>query len=727
MQSLQTYSNLLGVAFASIVYFAASVNLPDEFVTVDHVAHAKPGGPYFSIDWNGDSMDAITLDASQSHTHYFDHSDNPRGTIIMYEWFSLRTGKKLLQTSSPYLTANFFSGITLLKLVVTDDKGHIAHAYTYVSVRDPQLRERRPPAINSIYPKRGAISGGTLITIIGEAFYNNPMVYFAGKMYQPHIVNGKEMTIRTPAVKHSSSVPIHVSNGFGTSAQRMLFDYDARGETPVKFQSQLVRDGNGAVFRISEITCIRLGPDLKYYAGSQHGFIHVLGIDRSLTVRDMCSSPHVGAARSVLGIAFDPGELAQDAMGYPRVYATTSTLMWPTHDTGENWDNGRVEIWRRQHSEDCLSHERTVISGLPVSTGDHGVNALAFRDDGTLAVSVGGATNAGVSKQDGETAGIAESPLSAAVLSFPLQAPGFNGTITYTQYREPGTTRVRTGNVSVFANGLRNAFGMTTHSNGRLYALDNGPNEGFGRMASGCFDSATEVTLNDKLVDVRRGAYYGHANWNRARDDARQCAYVRGDAPDNGVQFAASMTLVQSSTNGIVEYSASVFGGQLQGDLVLSRLAWTGGGVVKSVKLDETGTRLIGRPLELHNDSGIAIEMGTSGELLMPQLKQGVILGLLPVEPHNSAFRIITVIPRRGPAGGGNVVTVTGDGLTKAVRVMFGGRECIEYEWVIEGKQVKCKVAAFRSGARQVDVIARRMDGTDSERSRKPQYSYMLV
>lgn len=721
------------MVMAIMVAQVGAVRLPSPNVSVDHQAHSKPGGPYFSVDWNGDGVDAITLDATQSHTHYFDYGPPARsGIIVRYQWYSLRTGRELLNTSSPYLTANFFVGITMLKLVVTDNTGDQAHAYTYVSVRHPRLNERRSPTIDSIHPRHGPTSGGTRVTIYGRAFHNSPSVHFAGAELRPDIISDTELAFYTPKASQTSTVTLHVSNDFGTSAQRMMFHFEDSLYTSVKFHPHFVQTPEGDVVHITDLTCFVYGVDGRYYAGSRDGFVHVLRIDRSLMLRDVCRSPRVGADRSVLGLAFDPSFAG--VRGLPlHLYVSTSTLSWPSRDTGDGWDNGRVEQWVRRPAPSCLAYSHTVISGLPVSTGDHGVNALVFRPDGVLLVAVGGTTNAGVRELEGDTQAVAESPLSGAVLAFHIHAPTFNGTITYVNHADPSVARVASGSVEVFATGLRNAFGMTLHSNGEVYAMDNGPNAGFGKATTGCYTIGDEPTFADKLVLLRSRGFYGHPNWNRGRDDARQCAYIDADAPSDD-EYTAPLAIIPSSTNGIVEYTANRFGGALQGRLLLSRLAWSGTGVLTRVDLSDNGERVVGNPSELYSDSGIAIAMGPFGELLMPKLKQGVILALVPDEPTENKFRVIAVTPRLGRRAGGNFVLISGMGFDKHVRIFFAGKECLHYEWPEEdnegdedNEQVLCSVPPHTGGDRHVQVIARRPNGRESNRSVRPQYEYMLI
>lgn len=69
-----------------------------------------------------------------------------------------------------------------------------------------------------------------------------------------------------------------------------------------------------------------------------------------------------------------------------------------------------------------------VISGLPVSNRDHGVNGGDFLDNGTLLMAIGGMTNQGY---PGDLmGGLPESPLSGAILQakvcYSIRSPVIN-------------------------------------------------------------------------------------------------------------------------------------------------------------------------------------------------------------------------------------------------------------------------------------------------------------
>lgn len=684
-----------------LAIFSAAIS---QEIEPEHQAHSKPGGPYFAVDWDGDGSEPLRLDATESHTHFFDLGPPVvSGSIESYEWFSVRTGNSLLRTSSPYLSARFFVGYTVLILVVSDNTGDQNAAYTYVAVREPFESEKVPPTIRQIKPDKGPTYGGGVVEIRGTGFYNNPVVQFGNVEVRPKVLNDTRIEVRVPPSSVSKTVPVRITTGFGTSSRSVDYKYVVSSDNPIKFAKANVRYSTGEDYSIPEVTSITLGPDGLYYAGTLNGFIHVLRIDRTLVVRGACQSHNAGRRRSVLGLTFNPKDIGRPV----RLYVSTSTLYWKSKHANASWDNGKVEIWQKDSPSDCLSHFKDVITRLPVSAHDHAVNGLLFDSHGSLFVAVGGTTNAGVHLYEDRLGGVAESPLSGAILRFNLSDPHFDGDIVYLGRPDPGIANVYSGSVEVFCAGLRNVFGMVRHSNGKLYGLDNGPNNGFGLAATGCNTVGRQVAFSDKLVHLKKDAYYGHPNWNRGRFDSRQCSYVGGDAPDKEPSYTAPMAVLSSSTNGIIEYTANTFNSKLRGHLLLSKLSWNGSGSLKKAKLDSTGRKLDDEPEELFSESGLSIVMGPYGELLMPKVKQSKIVGLVPDESIIADIHVIAVMPRIGPASGGNTVMITGYGFGAGLKIFFGSQECLAYgDAAADGTSVQCMVPPMHLPARSVSVVA---------------------
>jgi glucose/arabinose dehydrogenase len=105
-----------------------------------------------------------------------------------------------------------------------------------------------------------------------------------------------------------------------------------------------------------------------------------------------------------------------------------------------------------------LDTAEPVITGLPVSAGDHAVNGLEFGDKGELYIQVGSNTNGGIA---GEFAGVMqeENYFSAATLVAHMGNSNFDGALMYDA--DDDGNPVGGHGIEVFAAGLRNPYGIT--------------------------------------------------------------------------------------------------------------------------------------------------------------------------------------------------------------------------------------------------------------------------
>jgi glucose/arabinose dehydrogenase len=264
----------------------------------------------------------------------------------------------------------------------------------------------------------------------------------------------------------------------------------------------------------------------------------------------------------VTGIAFDPTELSP-----VRVYASRR------EPSATDSYEGRVSAftapsWARQD----------IITGLPNSTPytNHYTNGLAFDLDGVLYIAQGSNTDAGLAGPN-----YPETPLTAAILRADIHAPGFNGAITYSPSGVPVDDNVDQtgGSVTVFAPGTRNPYDLVTHSNGKIYATDNGP--AGPNTSTSCTTSGSGVSSSDELNLIVQDNYYGFPNRNRGRTDPRQCVY---HAPEqgNGADFTAPIHTFAAhcSCDGIAEYKSTAFNSEMLNDLVIAQLIF--GNVVRA-------------------------------------------------------------------------------------------------------------------------------------------------
>ncbi|PXF47299.1 hypothetical protein BWQ96_02912 [Gracilariopsis chorda] len=599
-----------------------------------------------------------------------------------------------------------------------------------MSLVPPHVLSHNPasykPVVHSVYPAKARV--GNVITIVGSSLLNVAAVkigksscagpvsknQFTLKCVVPGITGKYELFVRTGAGS-SNSVPITIS--FGSFGSKFGSDGAGVGPVgyyqPVRFRSDFLKR-NGKVFNVPQLTSIALGPDNQFYMGSLGGIVHVIRTDLGNQVKGYCKSTQVGKSRSILGLAFNPAEK------HARLYASTSVLYWGTKKLlpfTRGWNNGEV-IAMQKTKKSCLTRVATVVSGLPVSNYDHSVNGLSFDMGGNLLIQVGGGTNAGVSKKGDPLGGVPDSPLSGAMLWAPILKKGFNGRVAYNQYIDPGRANKVRGDVFVYAAGLRNSYSSIAHSNGHIYATDNGANAKFGPRSMGCGKEGGIATEPDTLKRLKRGGFYGYANRNRGRRDGRQCRHRSPQLNEGG--YDKPIAKMESSTTGLLEYTANTFGAQMRGDLLATKFAVSGSGKVYRVQLKGDGT--VKSMFNLATHSGLAAVMSPVGAIIMPRVYQGRIAVLLPNEKNPGRMVVTSVHPFRGPKRGGGKVTITGWNLKPPLTITVGGKPCTNVGEYKGGRSVTCRVPR---GSGRAAVVVKRFG--KKSKSFGYEYVYMTV
>ena len=321
----------------------------------------------------------------------------------------------------------------------------------------------------------------------------------------------------------------------------------------------------------------------------------------------------VGATRLVTGM------LVSGTAAQPVLYVSSSDPRIGAGESGEDLNldtnSGVISRLTREGSD---WRRLDLVRGLPRSEENHATNGLALdpRTD-TLYVAQGSNTNLGAPSH--HFARLPEYALSGAVLAVDLERIG------ETTYDLPTLDdQTRGGNpdehdpfggndgrnqavvdpdgpVQLYATGLRNAYDLVWTANGRLYTDQNGGAIHWGDPPAreGPQGRCTNETREpghydrDSLHLVRRGGYYGHPNptrGNRANtfDSNQQSPVRRANPIECDYRRPADrdpVTLFRTSTNGLSEYTASNFGGKLQGDLLAASLD----GHIYRVTLDRTG------------------------------------------------------------------------------------------------------------------------------------------
>ncbi|MBD2194373.1 MULTISPECIES: DUF4347 domain-containing protein [Calothrix] len=436
------------------------------------------------------------------------------------------------------------------------------------------------------------------------------------------------------------------------------------------------------------------GPDGRLYVGFYDGSIRAYTFDDNYNVTAIQAINTIKGLYNaqILGIAFNPYDTE------PKIYVSHSKLYangggaFP--ETQLSPYSGEVSVLSGAN----FSNRQSLISGIGVSNHDHGVNGLEFDNKGDLYIVVGSNTNAGITAD--EIGGVPESYFTAAMLKAEITKANFNGKIEYTVpagsivptsfpsgYTPPpgetigaedhqlngGVANVVPGvDVSVYASGLRNSFDLVYTTKGKIYATDNGANAGFGDFSTSATTQQPMVSGSpDELNLITQGAYYGSPNRNRGRTDDRQNVYYKASDPSIPGKYTAPIATMTASTNGIVEYRATAFNGQLRGNL----LAQDWNGPIYRFQMNADGTQVKQKDTMTGVLDGLDLLTGPGGALLGIDLSDDAIAVATPLDPAAINMTVYDIFPWRAPAIGGQSFVLGGDnfGTLADTTVTVGG------------------------------------------------------
>ncbi|HEX6886145.1 MAG TPA: IPT/TIG domain-containing protein [Planctomycetota bacterium] len=529
---------------------------------------------------------------------------------------------------------------------------------------------REPPvvhALSSSSPSAGEIA----VTLEGFGFFPPEGVVVRWGSAE---LEADDLALLTPA-----RIELRAPPGAGTVDVSVVNASGESASVPFEYPSELPP----VAFRRERIVTVP-APTAGVFASD--GRLYVIALDGRLTALEFDESyGHVELATfaGVSGLP-NPESLAlcvnpHDPPDPVRLYVGHGDLF--LHDgqppDGPSPYTGQISVLTGPDFDDPVP----LVTGLPVSNNSHGINGMAFDDNGDLLVSVGSMTNAGV--QHVGLGGLPESPLSAAVLKVRLSRPGFVGAVRYVE-TETGLPNddQRSGervdvvpgvDVEVHAPGFRNAFDLVYTTRGRLYATDNGPNVGYGPASTGPDSTAPDPMDTDELDLVERGNYYGLPNRARGRSDPRQNVYHGSSEgppslPDTLFQMIAALP---SSCDGIDEYRADTFAGQMRGELIVQKYL----GRLLRLRLGPDGRVLERLTLVDPTTRGLGCVVGPGGALVSLDHDAAQVEVLVPSE-EPAGLVVLDVFPWRAPAVGGAPFLVTGHGFGTLAdtTVRIGGR-----------------------------------------------------
>ncbi|MEM7244717.1 MAG: choice-of-anchor D domain-containing protein, partial [Acidobacteriota bacterium] len=416
------------------------------------------------------------------------------------------------------------------------------------------------------------------------------------------------------------------------------------------------------VFEVATPTRGVWGPDERLWVATIGGAIHALSFDDDWALQDVetfdalteLPNPHV------LGLAFSPF----DAPGALRLLVAHSLLEANGGECFEGSSDftGQVSVLTGPDFDEV----EPLITGLPVSNHDHGINGLELDSQGRLLVCVGGLTNAGVA--DCAMGGLPESPLSAAIVRAAIDEPGFEGAITYIHVDTglPVDDQVLGEEieladdvaVEVFASGLRNVFDLHLTTRDVLFALDNGPNGSLGPASLSATTEGPGPGEADELILLEEGHYYGHPNRSRGREDDRQNVYHRPVGASVPGAFTQALVRMPPSSNGLDEYRAATFGSQLRGHLIAQDFNEE----TYHVELSGDGRRFVDRRVLLEDFGGLDVVTAPGGVIFGIDFVSGVVRLARPQHATAVGVELFDIHPWRAPPEGGTSFVLAGRG-----------------------------------------------------------------
>ncbi|HEV2292878.1 MAG TPA: carbohydrate-binding protein [Tepidisphaeraceae bacterium] len=380
--------------------------------------------------------------------------------------------------------------------------------------------------------------------------------------------------------------------------------------TNYSFQKVTLNTASGRAY-----TVVKLGPDGKLYAGTLEGLIQrfTINADGTLGTAENITSLQIaeGGNRFLIGMAFDPASTA------------TNPILWVSHShyaltNAVNW-SGKISKLTGTN----LGTVTHVVRNLPRSIRDHSTNQIAFGPDGKLYFTQGSQSAMGA--PDNAWGLRPEVLLSGNVLRLdPSKIPA--GTVLDAKTEEGGTYNPFATNapLTIYGRGVRNAYDLLWHSNGRLYVPTNGSAPGGNTPAGGGAPALTDVreVMNDYLFDVVQGGYYGHPNPKLGHyvlnggnptssvDPGEVVSYPVGTIPDASYRGFAYDFGENQSPNGVIEYRSggSAFGGALDGKILVVQysvgndvIALTpgSGGAITGANVNIPGLTSFNDPLDL--------------------------------------------------------------------------------------------------------------------------------
>jgi N-acetylneuraminic acid mutarotase len=555
----------------------------------------------------------------------------------------------------------------------------------------------------------GTTIGGTDAAMFADSFNDGTDVTLT-----PGSTTALTVTF-TPTSTGVKSATLSVSHTGSNSPLSIPLTGEGVSSPPVAFSKSSLAGETS-----SRPTSLQFGPGGKLYVAQQNGVIKVYGVAKNgkdsyavtstQTITSIQSMPNRnddGTLNPSVTNRQVTGLLVTGTAANPVIYVGSSDPRigggGSGTETGLDTNSGIISrlTWNGSSWQKV-----DLVRGLPRSEENHSTNGLQLDPaTNTLYVAQGGNTNMGAPSHN--FAKLPEYALSAAILSIDLNAIG-NSTYdlpTLDDSARPGVDDandpfggndgsnqaklVPGGPVQVFHAGFRNPYDLLITESGRYYTIDNGANAGWGGVPVNegpegqCTNDISEpgTTDVDTFHLVKVNGYGGHPNPTRGN-----MANTFGSPPQSPVSVAnpiecdwraagperGNITAYSASTNGLTEYTASNFGGQLKGDILTASFD----NKVYRAKLNSNGTQLVSGQALFQNVGDLPLDVVAQGD-------GNVFPGTVWVADYGTSD-IIVFEPSDFGGGGGGTCTGTydtmldedGDGFKNADEIDNGTNPC---------------------------------------------------
>ena len=501
-------------------------------------------------------------------------------------------------------------------------------------------------------------SGDPSIDISGVSVTGSDAGEFsAGSASQSTLAPGESADIPvtfTPSDAQPKAATLEVTHSGSNSPLTVSLSGEGASDVPVGFGSSQLDLSGVSVDSIDNPTSLQFGPDGRLYVSQQDGTIYAFEVQRNgANDYEATSAETITTIKNDVPNHNDDGDYNSNQIrqvtgitvtgtaSQPVLYVSSSDWRIATGNTdppSQSLDTNSGVISKLTETDSGWNHTM-LVRGLPRSEENHAPNGLALDEQNdVLYLAEGGHTNMGTPSNF--FSNIPEYAYSGAILSIDLsevesmsEKDAANTDVPY-KYDLPTLAPGQTSTdgpfggldgdnmavleqdspVQVYAPGFRNPYDVHLTEDGQLYSVDNGPNSGLGGPPTqDGTDACTDVSQNggttydDNLHYISGEGYYaGHPNPVRGNSDyfpgavydgydgTGECEYLVPGQEDG------ALATFGASTNGLTEYTASNFGGAMQGNLLTSSFD----GNIYRIQLDAQGDGLTESPTPLLSSGG---------------------------------------------------------------------------------------------------------------------------